>query len=35
MRRSNRELKDIKDIEEILLKCRICHVAMADGVWRR
>ena len=24
-------MKDIKGIEEILLKCRTCHVAMADG----
>jgi len=31
MRRSDRELKDRKEIEEIILKCRTCHVAMYDG----
>ena len=30
MRRSDREVKDRKGIEEILLKCRTCHVAMVD-----
>jgi len=31
MRREDREIKDIKAIEEILLKCKTCHVAMTDG----
>jgi len=30
MRRKDREITDIKDIEEILLRCKICHVAMVD-----
>jgi len=31
MRRNDREVKDRKDIEEIILKCRTCHLAMYDG----
>ena len=30
MRRKDREVKDIKSIEEILLRCKTCHVAMVD-----
>ena len=30
MRRKDREVKDQKEIEEILLRCRTCHVAMVD-----
>ena len=30
MRRKDREVTDIKEIEEILLQCRTCHVAMVD-----
>ena len=30
MRRKDREVTDIKGIEEILLQCRTCHVAMVD-----
>jgi len=30
MRRSDREVKDIEGIEEILLLCKTCHVAMVD-----
>jgi len=33
MRRSDRELKDRKEIEEIILNCRTCHLAMYDGVF--
>ena len=31
MRRKDRELMDIEGIEEILLQCKSCHVAMIDG----
>jgi len=31
MRRKDREITDINGIEEILLQCRTCHVAMADA----
>jgi nitroimidazol reductase NimA-like FMN-containing flavoprotein (pyridoxamine 5'-phosphate oxidase superfamily) len=31
MRRKDREVKDKNVIEEILLQCRTCHVAMIDG----
>ena len=31
MRRKDREITDITGIEEILLQCKTCHVAMADG----
>ena len=31
MRRKDREITDIIDIEEILLRCKTCHVAMVDG----
>jgi len=31
MRRKDREVKDIKGIEEILLQCSTCHVAMVDN----
>jgi nitroimidazol reductase NimA-like FMN-containing flavoprotein (pyridoxamine 5'-phosphate oxidase superfamily) len=31
MRRKDREIKDISGIEEILLKCKTCHVAMVDN----
>jgi len=31
MRRKEREVTDLDSIEEILLKCRTCHLAMADG----
>jgi len=30
MRRKDREVTDIDGIEEILLQCKTCHVAMAD-----
>ena len=30
MRRKDREIKNIKEIEEILLSCKTCHVAMVD-----
>jgi len=30
MRRKDREVTDIKAIEEILLQCKTCHVAMVD-----
>jgi len=30
MRRKDREVKDINDIEKILLQCKTCHVAMVD-----
>jgi hypothetical protein len=30
MRRKDREVTDIKGIEEILLQCKTCHVAMVD-----
>jgi len=30
MRRKDREVTDIKDIEKILLQCKTCHVAMVD-----
>ncbi|MDR2203001.1 MAG: pyridoxamine 5'-phosphate oxidase family protein [Nitrososphaerota archaeon] len=30
MRREDREVTDISVIEEILLQCKICHVAMVD-----
>ena len=30
MRRKDREVTNISDIEEILLQCRTCHVAMVD-----
>jgi uncharacterized protein len=30
MRRNDREVTDINDIEEILLQCKTCHVAMVD-----
>ena len=31
MRRKDREVRDIKEICEILDSCRTCHVAMVDG----
>ena len=31
MRRSDREVKERKGIEDIILRCKTCHVAMADG----
>ena len=31
MRRGDREVNDRKGIEEILLRCKTCHLAMADG----
>jgi len=31
MRRNDREVTDIGGIEEILLQCKTCHVAMVDG----
>ena len=31
MRRKDREIKDIGDIEEILRLCKTCHVAMVDN----
>jgi len=31
VRRNDREVKDIRGIEEILRRCRTCHVAMIDG----
>ena len=31
MRRKDREISDIKGIEEILLMCKTCHVAMVDN----
>jgi len=31
MRRNDREVTDIVGIEEILLKCKTCHVAMVDN----
>ena len=31
MRRKDREVTDIKGIEEILVKCKTCHVAMVDN----
>jgi nitroimidazol reductase NimA-like FMN-containing flavoprotein (pyridoxamine 5'-phosphate oxidase superfamily) len=31
MRRSDREVTDLSEIEEIIRQCRTCHVAMADG----
>jgi nitroimidazol reductase NimA-like FMN-containing flavoprotein (pyridoxamine 5'-phosphate oxidase superfamily) len=31
MRRKDREITDISGIEEILLQCKTCHVAMIDG----
>ncbi len=30
MRRSDREVRDISEIEEIIKHCRTCHIAMAD-----
>jgi nitroimidazol reductase NimA-like FMN-containing flavoprotein (pyridoxamine 5'-phosphate oxidase superfamily) len=30
MRRKDREVTDIFGIEEILLQCKTCHVAMVD-----
>jgi len=30
MRRKDREITDINGIEEILLQCKTCHVAMVD-----
>ena len=30
MRRKGREVSQIADIEEILCKCKTCHVAMVD-----
>jgi len=30
MRRKDREVTDIRGIEEILLQCKVCHVAMVD-----
>jgi nitroimidazol reductase NimA-like FMN-containing flavoprotein (pyridoxamine 5'-phosphate oxidase superfamily) len=30
MRRTDREITDVGDIEDILLACRTCHVAMTD-----
>ena len=30
MRRKDREVTDIKGVEEILLLCKTCHVAMVD-----
>ena len=31
MRRSDREVKDINGVEEILRQCKTCHVAMVDN----
>ena len=31
MRRKDREVTDITGIEEILLRCKTCHVAVVDG----
>ena len=31
MRRKDREVTDLHGIEEILLQCKTCHVAMIDG----
>jgi len=31
MRREDREVKDRDEIEKIILQCKTCHVAMADG----
>ena len=31
MRRKDREVTDIKEIEKILLQCKTCHVAMVDN----
>ena len=30
MRRTDREIRDIREIEGILLQCKTCHLAMAD-----
>ena len=30
MRRKDREVTDINEIEKILLQCKICHVAMTE-----
>jgi len=31
MRRKDREVTDINEIEEILNQCKTCHVAMVDS----
>ncbi|MCL1976620.1 MAG: pyridoxamine 5'-phosphate oxidase family protein [Candidatus Bathyarchaeota archaeon] len=31
MRRRDREVTDIDEVEEILLKCKLCHIAMVDN----
>ena len=31
MRRSEREITDTEEIQEILDECKTCHVAMRDG----
>ena len=31
MRRNEREIKDRKDIDEIINRCRVCHLAMCEG----
>ena len=31
MRRADREVTDVKGIDEILQKCKTCHVAMVDN----
>jgi hypothetical protein len=30
MRRNDREIKDRKDIDEIIKRCRVCHLAMCE-----
>ena len=30
MRRNEREIKDRKDIDDIIKRCRVCHLAMCD-----
>jgi len=30
MRRNDREIKDKKDIDDVIKRCRVCHLAMCD-----
>ena len=30
MRRNDREITDRRDIDEIIKRCRVCHLAMCD-----
>jgi uncharacterized protein len=32
MHRSDREIKDKKIIDDIIRRCRVCHLAMCDGI---